>query len=170
MSIYEILGPSAVPTLICLVVGLVMLVLEMFTPGVGISGAVGVLALIAVGVMQIGWGSPKIGLLIVAIVLILVLLMLLWFIRSFQKGRLSKSRIVLHDSIDADSAPVTANEKTEFTGKRGVSITPLRPAGMAEIDGVRMNVSTSGAFIAAGKPIEVTGANGFDVLVKEICE
>lgn len=165
--IYEILGPAAVPTLVCLIAGLIMLVIEMFTPGVGAPGVVGLVCLAAVVVLQIGWGSPKIGLLIVAIVLVILLLMLLWFIRSFQKGRLSRSPIVLHDSIDSDSAPVTKDEKSDLVGKRGTSLTPLRPSGIAEIGGVRVNVSTTGAFIGADKAVIVVGANGFDVLVQE---
>ena len=166
MSIYEILGPSAVPTLICLAVGLVMLVLEMFTPGVGVSGAVGVLALIAVGVMQIGWGSPKIGLLIVAIVLILILLALFWFIRSFQKGRMSKSFLVLGENIDSVSSSAGDRENIALVGSTGVSITPLRPSGIGEFAGRRMDVMTAGDFIPAGASIKIVSAAGLQVLVE----
>ena len=35
MTLLQLLGPAAVPTLICLAVGLVMLIIEMFTPGFG---------------------------------------------------------------------------------------------------------------------------------------
>lgn len=170
MSIMEMLGPAAVPTIIFLILGIAMLILEMFTPGVGIFGAVGILSLIAVVVMQIGWGSPTIGILVVAIALVIIILALLWFIRSFQRGRLSKSFLVLNDQIDTSSSPVTEADKTEFTGKTGVAITPLRPSGTAEIDGMRVNVSTSGAFIASGKPIRVLSASGLDILVEEISE
>ena len=54
MSFYELLGPTAVATIICLIVALVMFVIELFTPGVGVAGGTGLLALVAVVVMQAG--------------------------------------------------------------------------------------------------------------------
>ena len=41
MPLLEILGPTAVPTIVCLLVGLLLLLIEMFTPGVGVPGALG---------------------------------------------------------------------------------------------------------------------------------
>lgn len=170
MTLTEILGPAAIPTLICLIVGIVMLVLEMFMPGFGVAGIVGLLSLAAVVVMQIGWGSPQIGVLVVAIVMVIIILALLWLIRSFQKGGLGRSRLVLQDHIDASSSPVTTDDRTLLVGKRGVAITPLRPAGIAEIDGRRVSVTTTGAFVESGKPIEVIDLKGFDILVQEAAE
>lgn len=170
MTLTEILGPAAVPTLICLIVGVVMLVLEMFTPGLGVSGIIGLLSLAAVVVMQIGWGSPEIGIIVVAIVMVIIILALLWLIRSFQKGGLSRSRLVLQDHIDASSSPVADGDRALLVGKHGVAITPLRPAGVAEIDGRRLSVTTTGAFIEPGKPVEVTDVKGFGILVQETAE
>ena len=145
MDIYAILGPAAVPTIICLVLGLVMLVIEMFTPGVGISGGVGLAALVAVVIMQIGWGSPVIAVYIIAIVLVLIILILFWFIRSFQRGRMSKSFLVLGENINAVSSSVGEGALTLPVGSAGVSVTPLRPSGIGEFDGKRVDVMTSGA-------------------------
>ena len=62
MTFIEMLGPTAVPTLICLIVGLVLLVIEMFLPGIGVAGVSGVIALLAVVIMQLGWpGTPRSG-------------------------------------------------------------------------------------------------------------
>jgi len=103
VSLLELLGPTAVPTIVCLIVGLLMLLIEMFTPGVGVPGAVGLLSLLAVIVMQIGWGSPIAATYITAGVLIVIVIALLVVIRSLQKGRLSKSFLVLNDAIEAPS-------------------------------------------------------------------
>ena len=51
MSFMDLLGPTAVATIICLIVAFVMFVIELFTPGIGVAGATGLLALIAVIVM-----------------------------------------------------------------------------------------------------------------------
>ncbi|NLI52996.1 MAG: hypothetical protein GX417_01580 [Clostridiales bacterium] len=166
MSFYELLGPTAVATVVCLVVALVMFVIELFTPGVGIAGATGLLALIAVVVMQLGWGHPRVALYIIAIALLLIILGLIWIIRSLQRGRLSKSFLVLKEQVEGTSVPEVASAKTDLLGKTGVAVSALRPAGIAEIDGRRLDVMTAGAFINKGEPVTVVKAEGIHILVR----
>ena len=167
MSFIEMLGPTAVPTLICLIVGFILLVIEMFLPGIGLAGVSGVIALIAVVVMQLGWGNPRVALYVIAIALLVIILGLIWIIRSFQKGRLSKSFLVLRDSSDGTSVPEIATAKTDLLGKSGVALTILRPAGIAEIDGRRVDVTTAGEFIPKGSPVTVVKAEGMHILVNK---
>ena len=54
----------------------------------------------------------------------------------------------------------------ELLGKVGVSITALRPSGIAEIGGARLDVMTSGEFIAPSTAIEVTDVKGLHILVR----
>ncbi len=166
MSLLELLGPTAVPTIVCLIVGLLMLLIEMFTPGVGGPGAVGLLSLLAVIVMQIGWGSPIAATYITAGVLIVIVIALLVVIRSLQKGRLSKSFLVLNDAIEAPSTGNDAKTREALLGKLGVTVTALRPAGIAEIDGARIDVVTAGEFLEPQTAVEVTDVQGLYVLVR----
>ena len=170
MTFMEMLGPTAVPTLICLIVGFVLLVIEMFLPGIGIAGVTGVISLIAVVVLQLGWGNPRVALYVIAIAMLIIILGLFWIIRSFQKGRLSKSFLVLRDSSDGTSVPEIANAKADLLGKSGVAVTTLRPAGIAEIEGRRVDVSTAGEFIAKGSPVTVVKAEGMHILVNKSAE
>ena len=170
MTFMEMLGPTAVPTLICLIVGFVLLVIEMFLPGIGIAGVTGVISLIAVVVLQLGWGNPRVALYVIAIVLLVIILGLIWIIRSFQKGRLSKSFLVLRDSSDGTSVPEIANAKADLIGKSGVALTTLRPAGIAEIEGRRVDVTTAGEFIPKGSPVTVLKAEGMHILVNKSAE
>ena len=167
MNFIEMLGPTAVPTLICLIVGLILLVIEMFLPGIGVAGVSGVISLLAVVVMQLGWGNPRVALYVIAIVLLVIILGLIWIIRSFQKGRLSKSFLVLRDSSDGTSVPEIATAKSDLVGKTGVALTTLRPAGIAEIDGRRVDVATAGEFIPKGSPVTVLKAEGMHILVNK---
>ncbi len=167
MRILQILGPAAVPTLILIAVGLGMLLIEMFTPGVGVPGATGLLCLIAVVIIQVGWGSPEVALYIVAIVLLIIVLALILFIRSFQKGRLSRSFLVLNENIESNASPVAGSEDAALAGKSGVSATPLRPAGIVEIGGRRIDAMTDGAFIEAGKAVAVVRVEGLRIVVAE---
>ena len=166
MSFYELLGPTAVATIICLIVALVMFVIELFTPGIGVAGATGLLALIAVVVMQLGWGHPQVAFYIIAIALLIILLGLIWVIRSFQKGGLSKSFLVNREQSNGTSVPEVAEAKSEMIGKTGVAITTLRPAGIAEIDGKRLDVATSGEFIKKGETVTIIQAQGMHIRVR----
>ena len=170
MTFIEMLGPTAVPTLICLIVGFILLVIEMFLPGIGLAGVSGVIALIAVVVMQLGWGNPRVALYVIAIALLVIILGLVWIIRSFQKGRLSKSFLVLRDSSDGTSVPEIVNAKADLVGKSGVALTILRPAGIAEIEGRRVDVTTAGEFIPKGSPVTVVKAEGMHILVNKSAE
>lgn len=66
-------------------------------------------------------------------------------------------RFILSDSLrrDADMDAQEQEARSRVLGKVGVAVTPLRPSGVAEIDGVRIEVETEGAFVAAGSDIRV---------------
>lgn len=168
MTFYELLGPTAVATIVCLILALVMFVIELFTPGIGVAGATGLLSLIAVVVMQLGWGHPRVAMYIIAISLLLIILGLIWIIRSLQRGRLSKSFLVLKDHVDGTSVPEVASVKADLLGKTGVTISALRPSGIAEIDGRRLDVMTAGAFIEKGETVTVVKAEGIHILVRAV--
>lgn len=167
MTLLQLLGPAAIPTIICLIVGLVMLVIEMFTPGFGAAGTVGFLCLIAAIAMQFIWGETRVALYIMAIVLLIIVLALILFVRSFQKGKLSRSFLVLDDKVSGESVPDVESAAKDLIGKTGVSLTPLRPSGIADIGGKRVDVMTAGAFIEKDRTIEVVNAEGMHILVRE---
>ena len=170
MTLLELLGPTATPTIICLIVGFVLLLIEMLTPGVGAPGLLGVISLLGVVVMQILWGTPMVAAYLTAGILVIIVVSILLVFRSLQKGRLSRSFLVLKESIDAVS---TENDETAvhtLLGKTGVTLTALRPAGIAEIDGQRIDVITDGEFLTPNVPITVTQVQGLRILVRRAAE
>jgi membrane-bound serine protease (ClpP class) len=60
----------------------------------------------------------------------------------------------------------TPDGDNRLPGRSGVALSPLRPAGIAEVDGVRVDVVSDGDFIDAGTPIEVTRVQGNRVIVQ----
>ena len=92
------------PALICLIAGLILMVCEMFTPGMGIPGILGGLCLLGAIVLR----ADSLTTALITLILILLPLMIAAGIifRSFSKGALSRSRIVLKDSIDGESPPL----------------------------------------------------------------
>lgn len=53
-------------------------------------------------------------------------------------------------------------------GRRGVAVSSLRPSGVAEIDGERVDVVTSGGYIPAGESIEVVRDDGYRRVVQRL--
>jgi membrane-bound serine protease (ClpP class) len=51
-------------------------------------------------------------------------------------------------------------------GRTGVTRTPLRPAGIAEIDGERMDVVSNGEMIDSGVTVLVTRLDGNRIVVR----
>jgi membrane-bound serine protease (ClpP class) len=51
-------------------------------------------------------------------------------------------------------------------GKQGRAWSPLRPAGIADIEGHRVDVVSEGELIEAGQPIEVIRVDGNRIVVK----
>ena len=139
--------------ILCFVVGSGLIILEAFIPGFGVAGITGVIleavALWAVRRLH-GTGTALIALLAV---LILIGIAVFLSYRSAMNGRLSRSPLVLKET-EAAGAPVPAED---WTGREGVTVTALRPAGEVEIGGVRMAAASSGDFVPKGTAVLVTG-------------
>ena len=87
-------------------------------------------------------------------------------LRSLSKGKLSKSQIILHET-ESNEAGYRASEDMEvFVGREGTTSTVLRPTGIADFDGVRMNVSSEGDYIPAGVTVRIIRVEGQKILVR----
>lgn len=56
----------------------------------------------------------------------------------------------------------------ELVGRRGVAATDLRPAGIMELDGERLDVVTEGAFVRRGTPVRVIEVGGNRIVVEPV--
>ena len=160
------LGYLAVPCILCFLFGILMFIVEMFTPGFGVAGGLGIASFAAIIVMQFLANSVTAALIVTAVLVLLLAIIIVLFIRSFQKGALSRSRIVNDTALEGESSPVVKEKGKSLVGKVGTAVTALRPTGIAQIEGERLNVSTSGNFIDAGKEVTVVGVEGLNVFVK----
>ena len=158
MSTY--LAGWSVLSLMCLIIGLGLMIAEMFTPGLGLMGTFGMIVLSAHSLLDA----------IFTLAIIFVVLFIAGFIvyRSFTKGRLANSSIVLSDRIDSASTSLDNAEIRGIVGKEGITTTALRPSGNAEIDGKRYDVVTSGEFIQKDTRITVERIDGLKILVKKV--
>ncbi|MBE5803194.1 MAG: hypothetical protein E7316_01610 [Clostridiales bacterium] len=156
------------PILICFVVGIGLIVLEAFMPGFGLPGATGViLEVIAVVLTWINHGSvAALGMTI--IVLCVIAIAISMSLRSAANGKLSKSRIILNETENNEAGYRSSEDMQVFLGKEGVTTTVLRPTGMAEFDGVKLNVVSDGEFIQSGTKVRIDRVEGSRILVRSI--
>jgi len=63
------------------------------------------------------------------------------------------------------AAPPAQVASPELVGRRGRTETPLRPVGIARIDGRRLDVVTRGQHLDAGEPVIVIAIEGLRVIV-----
>jgi membrane-bound serine protease (ClpP class) len=81
------------------------------------------------------------------------------------------SRFNLKTQIGRDSGYTSQDLSLEtLIGKRGETLSDLHPAGIAKVDGQRLDVVSDGVFIPKGTPIEVTLVNSNRIVVKKLQE
>jgi membrane-bound serine protease (ClpP class) len=77
-------------------------------------------------------------------------------------------RFVLNENMNGDLGYATAPASDRsWLGRTGTAVSPLRPAGIAEIAGTRLDVVSDGGFIEALADIEVTRVDGNRIVVRQ---
>lgn len=159
-------GPLWVPCLILSLLGLALLIAELFLPGFGVSGLCGVLCLIAASVIQFLTNKPFVAVIVTAVHGAILIALVVVFMISLKKGALFRSPIVLKDRIEAEAVKPSSGSLEHLIGKTGTAVTMLRPSGIAEIDGVRCSVETQATFIDKGSEVTVLAVDGTKITVK----
>ena len=146
-----------------LLAGFVLIGTEIFIPG-GILGIIGSGVWIAAAIVG-GRNFPEPWNILSAFALLLmgILTFVVW-IKYFPKSRVGKS-LSLTDSTenyrsheDLDDFPV---------GTTGEAVSTLRPSGIANFDGKRIDVVADGEWVEAGQPVKISStANGHVSVVK----
>ena len=149
------------PIALCLLLGAGLMILEIFLPGFGLPGISGIV-FIAAGVVL---AAVQHGLLLAVVVLLVVIallaLVLSWVMRSAAKGE-CHSEIFLSEKDELSSR----QDMQVLVGKQGRTTSVLRPAGIGDFDGVRLNVVTEGGFIERDTPIEIVSVDGVRIVVR----
>lgn len=158
-----IAGFAGSETWLLFIIGLALLILEMFIPSFGILGMLGSVSLVA-GVVRAAYDMQhafiSLGIAFVAAVAVVTIIAIVF------KDRGIWNRFILKDSLTADQGFSSVVNREGLLGQRGVSLTPLRPAGTVLIADERVDVVTNGEFIATETPIIVSKVEGGRIVVK----
>ena len=163
MELLEIISLNW-PAAICLLAGFILVTIELFTPGFGVPGISG-LALLTLGIVLtwIHYGVAA-GLSVTLISLALAGISISISIKSAANGKIARSALFLKSV----TPPADDEENKAFEGREGVTATALRPIGVAEFDGVRLNVVTEGEFIDRGATVRVIRVEGGRIIVRAV--
>lgn len=171
-----VVGTVPAWVLICFIAGVVLIALEVFVvPGFGVTGVCGILAVVASlaggaaagdsisGIDITGLGNALITIGIGAAMAIALILYLTSrhgpaFFR--RHSELMKELKVSDGFIGVDMTPAA------LVGRKGRTVTDMRPAGKIEVDGKVYDAVSTGEFIAAGHTVDIVKYENAQLYVK----
>lgn len=159
-----IAGLAGMEAIVLLILGIGLIIAEFFVTG-GILGLLGVGSIIGslfLSGYDIGHMSLSIA---IAFVVAVVAAVVLFRSIGLEKGIFR--RIVLQDRTSTELGYVSSVSRMELMGLEGITVTPLRPAGTALLDGERIDVVSEGGFIEENKRVKVVNIEGMRVVVRE---
>ncbi len=156
------------PIIACFLVGIGLLVVEVFLPGFGLPGISGVILEFVTIYLTWRTHGPIAALGMTIIILAVIAIAISISLKSAAKGKLSKSSIILNHEESLAEGYSATTDMDVFLGKEGITTTVLRPAGIAEFDGVRLNVVSQGDFVPANTPVRIEQVEGARIMVRKI--
>ena len=146
------------------IIGILGIVLELHVlPGHGVAGIIGILSLATAIVLAFGLSYGFVAAQALAIAIVLSVIGFWFAAKRFPQNAFMR-RIAFTGVQGRDY--VAAPDQTELIGHAGIATSFLRPAGVAAIDGKRVDVLTEGDFVAAGSPVVVTRVEGARIFVR----
>lgn len=150
-------------------VGLAVMVLEVFVPSGGVLGFLSVLAIGAAVVTAFVEQGTGFGMAVLGVAFVAVPAVLGMAFRVFPETPLG--RRVLPPPPGADEVRPQAERRRRLerlVGRRGRAAGELVPWGMVEVDGVSCEARSEAGPIAPGTPIEVVGLDAAALVVRPV--
>ena len=149
-------------SLVLLLAALGFLAAEVFHPGFGVPGVLGIACLVLD--ILISARTLAQGLLMTAIAAVILLAVFIIGATLISRGKLLPKKLVLREENGSEDGFVSSESGVQV-GETGRALSVLRPAGVAEIGGRRLDVVTQGEFIPEGAALRVVTAEGGRIVV-----
>jgi len=167
-----ILELASIIEIIIFVVGVVLLLLEIFVvPGFGIFGILGIVFIVSglfLGLLSdfelIDWDIISTAIIQLAVTFLATFSVMLLLLKFLPKTSML-NKLVLQDQVSAKSGYADKESFHDYVGMAGTALTDLRPSGAAMINGKRIDVVTEGDYINHGSEIIVTAIEGSKIVV-----
>ncbi len=170
-----ILQMSSSLEIIMFIVGVVLLILEIFViPGFGITGVAGIILIIASIFMALVGGIPFFDLQLMSpaivqlsVSLLLTLLSVFYLAKFLPKSK-HFSKLILAEKEDASEGFVSRPSGGDLLGAVGIALTTLRPAGTAVIKDKKVDVVSESEYVQQGSKIKVIRVEGIKIVVRPL--
>jgi membrane-bound serine protease (ClpP class) len=154
--------------ILLLAVGILLVFLETILPSGGVLGVLATASLLAAVILGFLSGGTA-GWVILLIIFVCVPLLILLGIKLLPKIPFGRRMILMEHQEEFDKARgesgISDEDFSHLRNKGGITVTELRPSGIAEIDGKRYSVVSQGGIIEASVEIIVKEVEGNNVVV-----
>jgi membrane-bound ClpP family serine protease len=149
-------------------VGFLLLAADLFL----MSGILAVLSLVAVVVgviLAFLGGGPSIGIITALVVFVALPLTIRLFLYFWPRTSMGRDFFLPGQPEDATVAALPVNQELEhLKGRIGRTLSALRPAGMVDFDGRRVDTITEGMMVDAGQLVRCIDVRAGKVVVRPI--
>jgi len=143
--------------------GVALILAEFVVPGAVCGIAGGILVIVSCGIGVIHAGENAVWLVLAEVCGVVVCI----FAGFYMLGRTRLGKfLVLEQSQDAGEGWVAWETDESLVGATGNVVARLRPAGIIQIDGKRVDAVSTGEFIEKGARVRVTEVHGSRVVVE----
>ena len=144
--------------------GVAVIIAEIFIPSLGLLTVIAVSLLGYSLYLVFTTISPTVGWILTGVDLVLVPTLLFLGIKLIARSNLSlKTQLSQVNGVESQSKNLQ-----KHLNKKGRAITDLRPAGMALIDELRLDVVTDGEYLEEGTSVKVVRITGNQIIVEQI--
>lgn len=143
-----------------LVLGGILMFLETLLPGL-IAGILGFICLLVAVVLAYGKSFPT-GNVVLGVVIVGLAIGTWAWLRFFPDSRMARK------FIDQRTVGELGVDRPELLSGTGTALTQLRPSGVAQINGQRVDVVTEGGLIERGTAVKVVAVEGSRIVVRAV--
>jgi membrane-bound ClpP family serine protease len=148
--------------------GLILMAAELLLPTGGILFVLGIGALIGGVAMTFAY-EPTHGLILLIAVFIIVPIAGPLLLHYWPRTPVGRRMVLTGPDDDAAVATMPVNLELEpLRGRHGKTLSPLRPAGVTDFDGQRVDTLSEGPLIEAGRWVRCIDVRAGRVIVREV--
>ncbi|KMK75950.1 NfeD family protein [Alkalihalobacillus pseudalcaliphilus] len=161
---HTIAGFAGMEAILLFVVGVILILIEIFIAGFGLFGILGIISILA-GMLMGGYSTAHMLISIVIAIVVTAVAAIILFRYFGDKGPWRK--VVLQAATTAEEGYISNVTRNDLIGGIGEALTPLRPSGTAQIGEEFLDVVTEGRYIEQGTKVQVVKTSGSRIVVRE---
>ena len=151
--------------IIIFILGICLLIFEVFVPDFGVAGIIGFLLIIGGVYLTNNDLSTALRDLSIAVIAASFLVIML-IRRGYSLTHLQK--LVLQNNLDKESGFSSNTDASNYLGKTGKTTTPLRPSGKVQFEDTELDVVSTGEHIDSNVSVIVTKVEGYKIIVRRV--